>query len=261
MPALSQGVSLRVERARVPFREARDGLAPEGRKPASISLLERVEIREFLERIGGRVSADRGLDAMGAVTGNIPADDLRDLIQTAQSDLALADDADVMRRDPYRLILVGLSGILAVFGRSISRWERAVQDVIDARDPLPEADRQALRAELVTAVEDGAYRGMRKEAGRMVRTLDQRLAVQIGLSVCGTFVAGALSVLGVLVVAHLGPFSPAAERNAAWQTLIQTNPDPQPALASAEIRADQTGRRYYSNLSLWLDPAQPPPAR
>jgi hypothetical protein len=82
-----------------------------------------------------------------------------------------------------------------------------------------------------------------------------------GLSVGGAFVAGALSVLGVLVVAHLGPFSPAAERNAAWQTLIQTNPDPQPALASAEIRADQTGRRYYSKLSLWLDPAQPPPAR
>jgi hypothetical protein len=148
-----------------------------------------------------------------------------------------------------------------VFGRSITRWERAVQDVIDARDPLPEADRQALRAELVTAVEDGAYRGMRKEAGRMVRTLDRRLAVQIGLSVGSAFVAGALSVLGVLVVAHLGPFSPATERNAAWQTLIQTNPDPQPALASAEIRTNQTGRRYYSKLSLWLDPAQPPPAR
>jgi hypothetical protein len=51
MPALSQGVSLRIERARVQFREAREGLAPEGRKPASISLLERVEVREFLERM------------------------------------------------------------------------------------------------------------------------------------------------------------------------------------------------------------------
>jgi hypothetical protein len=133
---------------------------------------------------------------MDVVTENIPADDLRDLIQTAQSNLALAADADVLRRDPYRLILAGLSGILAVFGRSISRWERAVQDVIDARDPLPEADRQALRAELVAAAEDGAYRGMRKEAGRMVRTLDRGLAVRIGLSVSGAFVAGALSVLG-----------------------------------------------------------------
>ena len=195
---------------------------------------------------------------MGVGTGNIPADDLRDLIQSAQSSLAQAADADVLRRDPYRLILAGLSGILGVFGCSISRWERAVQDVIDARDPLPEADRQALQAALVAAVEDGAYRGMRKEAGHM--TLDRRLAGQIGLAVGGAFVAGALSVLGVLVMAHLGPFSPAAERNAAWQTLIQTNPDPRPAVAAAEIRADQSGRRYYSKLSLWLDPAQPPPA-
>src|SRR5271166_2278005 len=30
MPELSQGVSLRIERARVQFREARDGLAPAG---------------------------------------------------------------------------------------------------------------------------------------------------------------------------------------------------------------------------------------
>ena len=49
----------------------------------------------------------------------------------------------------------------------------------------------------------------------------------------------------------------AAERNAARQTLIQTNPDPQSALATVEIRTDQTGRRYYAKLSLWLDPAQP----
>src|ERR1700723_3639803 len=122
---------------------------------------------------------------MDVVIGNIPADELQDLILSAQSDLARAADADVLRRDPYRLILAGLSGILGVFGRSISRWERAVQDVINARDPLPEADRQALRAALVAAVEDGAYRGMRKEAGRMVRTPDRCLAVQIGLSVGG----------------------------------------------------------------------------
>ena len=127
--------------------------------------------------------------------------------------------------------------------------------------PCPRQTGRPLRAELVMAVEDGAYRGMRKEAGRMVRTLDRHLAVQIGLSVGSAFVAGALSVLGVLVVAHLGPFSPAAERNAAWETLIQTNPDPRLALAAAEIRADQAGRRFYSKLSLWLDPAQSPPAR
>ena len=44
---------------------------------------------------------------MDVVTGNMPADDLRDLIQSTQSNLALAADAEVLRRDPYRLILAG----------------------------------------------------------------------------------------------------------------------------------------------------------
>jgi hypothetical protein len=60
MPVLSQGVSLRIERARVQFREAREGLAPEGRKPASISLLERVEVREFVERMASEFQPIEG---------------------------------------------------------------------------------------------------------------------------------------------------------------------------------------------------------
>jgi len=194
------------------------------------------------------------MDAMGMTTNGMPADDLQDLIQSAQSDLTLAAEAETMRHEPYRLIIAGLLGVLPVFGRSITRWERAVQDVIDAR-VMPEEDRRALRAELAAAVEDGAYRGMRKEANRMIRTLDRRLAVQIGLAVGGAFVAGALSVLLVLALGHLGPFSP----DAAWAPLLRNNPDPRPALAQAAIAADQTGRRY-ARLSLWLDPAQPPPA-
>lgn len=209
---------------------------------------------------GCRVQHDRKLVSVDIAPNDMPADDLRALIQSAQSDLAQAGAMPALRKDPFRLILAALSGTLAVFGRSISRWEQAVADVIAARDPLPEEDRQALRAELVAAVEDGAYRGMRKEAGRMVRTLDRRLATQIGLAIGGAFVAGALSVVAVLVVARLGPFSPAAERQAAWAAIVQNNPDPRPALAAAEIRTDQTGRRYYAKLSLWLDPAQPPPA-
>jgi hypothetical protein len=51
MPALSQAVSLRIEQARVQFRQARDGEAPPGRKPAAISLIERIMVREFLDRM------------------------------------------------------------------------------------------------------------------------------------------------------------------------------------------------------------------
>ena len=49
MPAMPQDVALRIERAQVHFTQARDGEAPEGRKPASISLLERVMVREWLD--------------------------------------------------------------------------------------------------------------------------------------------------------------------------------------------------------------------
>ncbi len=190
---------------------------------------------------------------------DMPADDLRDLIQSAQSDLARAGEVPSMRKEPFRLILAALSGTLAVFGRSINRWERAVANVIAARNPLSEEDRIALMAELVQAVENGAFRGMRKEAQRMVRALDRRLATQIGFTVGGAYVLGALSVLALLLVAQLGPFSRQAESKAAWQDLIQNNPDPRPALAAAEIRADRTGRRYYLGLALWLDPSKPAP--
>jgi hypothetical protein len=93
-------------------------------------------------------------------------------------------------------------------------------------------------------------------SGHMIRTLDRGLAIRIGLGVGGAYVAGSLSVLGFLAFAHSGSFSP----EAAWMPLLRNNPDPRPAMAAAEIRADQTGRRYYSGLSLWLDSARPPPA-
>lgn len=51
MPALEEDVALRIERARVHFRQARDGEAPAGRKPAVLSPLERYRVREFLERM------------------------------------------------------------------------------------------------------------------------------------------------------------------------------------------------------------------
>jgi hypothetical protein len=51
MPELVQRVALRVERARVHFRQAMDGEASEGRKPADLSMIERSMVREFHERM------------------------------------------------------------------------------------------------------------------------------------------------------------------------------------------------------------------
>jgi hypothetical protein len=125
-----------------------------------------------------------------------PADELQELIEDVRTNLADAAKQPSMRQDPYRIVLGALADILSVFGRSITRWERAVADVIAAR-VMPDEDRHALRTELVTAVEDGAYRGMRKEANRMIRTLDRRLAVHIGLG--GAALLGLGVVIGLLV--------------------------------------------------------------
>jgi hypothetical protein len=46
-----QSLALEIERKRLHFTDARDGITPEGRKPADISLLERVMIRAWLGRM------------------------------------------------------------------------------------------------------------------------------------------------------------------------------------------------------------------
>lgn len=52
LPALEpQALALRIEQARLQFAQARDGVTPEGRREAGISLLERVLVREFMERM------------------------------------------------------------------------------------------------------------------------------------------------------------------------------------------------------------------
>ena len=188
-----------------------------------------------------------------------PPDDLLTLIEATRADFAAVVDTGPLGRDPYRGILAGLSGTLAVFGLSVKRWERAVGDVIAARDPLPAEDRAALVGELAAATQQGAFEAMRKEAARMVRRLDRGLAVRLGLGVGGAYVLGGLSVVAILAVFQLGPFSREAESAAAWRDLVQNNPDPRPALAGADIRTDKSGRRYYGGVSLWLDSPRPPP--
>lgn len=60
MPAMPQEVALRIERAKVQFSQARDGDAPEGGKPANISLIERVMVREWLEAMDAEFAVVEG---------------------------------------------------------------------------------------------------------------------------------------------------------------------------------------------------------
>lgn len=180
---------------------------------------------------------------------------LQELITAAQAHLVAAGDQPTIRRDPYRLILGALSETLGVFGSSMKRWE----ETATIRSPLPIEDREALSAELVAATEKGAFEATRREAQRMLRRLDRGLAVKIGMSIAAAYIGGAMSVVGFLMLTRQGPFNQDAQAEATWHAIVTQNPDPRPALASATIQADRAGRRYYSGLSLWMDPPRPAP--
>jgi hypothetical protein len=123
----------------------------------------------------------------------MPSDDLQAAIQEAQTTLQQGGNA-LLPQDPLRFVMAGLYHVLGVLGRSIRRWERAVADVISARDPLTDNDRAAL----VEATENGAYRAMRIEAQRVVRTLDRKQTALIGLGFGGAYALGVLTVLALL---------------------------------------------------------------
>lgn len=126
------------------------------------------------------------MDALDVAPPDMASDDLQTAIVAAQNDLARAGDDPFLRGDPLRLVLTGLSAVLGVFGRSTRRWERAVADVLAARDPVTPNDRAAINQ----AVEDGAYKAIKQEVRRLTRTLDRKLAIQIGLAVGGALVVG-----------------------------------------------------------------------
>ncbi len=203
----------------------------------------------------GPASASAPSDAMVPDAGELEV-----AIAGAQAKLAEAAASKAMRYDPYQHVLIGLSGTLGAFLKSIWRWEEATKAVIAARHPLTEEERADLVLALVEATKEGAFEGTRKEAARMIRRLDHGLSVRIGLCVGGAFVAGSLLTLAALFLANAGPFRPDVEAGAAWRDLVQHNPDPRPALAAGEVRTDHnTGRRYYAGVSLWLDPSRSPP--
>ena len=202
----------------------------------------------------GQVSAPA---PAGAAVSN--AGELEAAVAEAQAKLALAGETAEMRRDPYQLVLAGLSLTLGALPRTVRRWEEAVQAVIAARHPLTQEERADLARALVEATEKGAFEGTRKEAARMIRRLDHGLSVRIGLWVGAAFVAGSVLTVGALAYFTGGPFRPDVEAGSAWRDLVVNNPDPRPALAAGAVRTDRTGRRYYAGVSLWLDPSGLPP--
>ncbi len=161
------------------------------------------------------------MDAVDIAPRDIPSDELHDAIASAQAGLKQACDAVGNGQDPVRLVLAGLSDTIGIFGKSTRRWERAVGDIIAARNPLSDAAKR----ELVTAVEDGAFKGVRKEANRMIRSIDRRSSVMIGLSVAGAFVIGSLIGFGSGWWVQHTPREALSSLQAAAELSGETGPD------------------------------------
>ncbi len=60
LPAMEQAFALKIEQARVQYHQARDGEAPEGRKPAALGMLERLAVRAWLMAVAEEMQAVEG---------------------------------------------------------------------------------------------------------------------------------------------------------------------------------------------------------
>lgn len=197
----------------------------------------------------------------------VSADELARAIAGAQQALLRAA-ANRAKGDETRMWLGAQSDALGALLKSTVRWERATADVVEVAREIAQAERDPARLaqliaqlladligpELRDAVQDGAGQAMQTQARRFVRTLDRKLAIQLGAVGGGVFAAGFLAASLLWWALGAGPWSAPA----AWRDVVRDNPDPRPALAAAELHKDSAGRRY-GLLSLWLDPAPPAP--
>ncbi len=170
---------------------------------------------------------------MDVIPPDMASDDLQTAIVSAQEDLARASNDPVLRDDPLRLVLSGLSAVIGVFGRSTRRWEKAVSDVIAARSPINDNDRAAI----TQAMEDGAYKAVKQEVRRLTRSIDWKQSRQIGLAV------GVMPLVGLLVGIY-------------GQRLLLTHPD----ISGMQCQDDRGGRVCFVWVTPPIQSAPQPPA-
>lgn len=204
------------------------------------------------------------------------ADDLVRAVAHAQGELGRATDTGTLRRDPYRYVLGGLSETLGILLKITRRWESAVNDVVAARHPLSQDEKDALRRDIVEATRAGMP-GAAADVLKLARAQDRRnLALAFGgglvalvLAAGGAYWAGRASAraeAAALIQAQRAEIVLAQERvmlplasARVWLRLIQANADPAEALGKASHSGiDKDGRRFAA-VPLWLDPQTVPP--
>lgn len=212
------------------------------------------------------------------------ADEIEAAVQHAQADLATAATSSWMARDPYKLVLAGLSSTLGVLPKVVRRIEGALSGVVTelaelvraVRHPLTDVEREALKRDILDTTRAGIS-GAASDVLTLARAKDRRslaLAFVGGLATVvvaagGAYWFGRASARAeavALLQAQRAEIALAQERLVlplpaarAWLRLMQANTDPADALAKAmHAGADKDGRRFAA-VPLWLDPQTAPP--
>ncbi len=186
-------------------------------------------------------------------------DDLVQAVVRAQEELGRAAATGAMQRDPYRFVLGGLSATLGLFPGLVSRMEEAAED---ARVPFSAEEKAGFRRD----VRDG----LRLEAGKLAKAINQRTALLAGATLAVAVLAGGAGGfwLGrssiredVTALEARLTLNPGVAR--AWLELMRANPDPRPAIAAAATWQDPATQRRAGDFRLWMDqaPATAPPRR
>lgn len=255
--------------------EATTPAAPQPvRRPNPLQEATHAELRQHAEDVKA-----------GRVKRKPPADsnEIERAVLEAQEELKRAGGEPPFSRDPYRLVLAGLSVTLGVFPKVVRRIENALSGatsqlsalVETVRHPFTDEERGALRREMKEAVR-AASKESAVEIASAARATDRRsLALAFGggmlalaLTGVAAFFAGKWSardaaraeIAAARAELDIGQqrVSMAPAHAQMWQRLWLANPDIVEAVRRAQnVTADQTGRRAGA-VPLWLDPpAQP----
>lgn len=215
------------------------------------------------------------------------ADEMDTAVAEAQAQLAAAGATGVLGRDPYRLVLAGLSATVGIFPKVVRRIEASVSAVVvelgglvrAVRHPLTDAERAAFERGVTETIDRAARDILPGVIGALPTAINRRsLALVIGgtsLAVAvvgiGAFFAGRASAAGearAWTAAQRADLALATERLTnlpvaearMWAVLIRANPAVREAVAKAQNRHADASGVPYGAVPLWLAEQRTPPA-
>jgi len=210
------------------------------------------------------------------------ADEIAQAVAEAQAELAAAAATEAFARDPYRLVLAGLSVSLGALAKIVRRMEDALGNTIvslehleqSARHPLTPAERRSLmqeiRKEIREEIRTSQNETRRAAAAEFTREVWSRNLRTLGIVAVGVLVAlvsvyfsGRQSLRAeteARIAAQRAEIEVAGQRLSippaqarVWLRWMQANENPAEAERRAVVQVDAAGR-HMAAVPLWLDP-------